>query len=343
MSALSSALRTRVLAVVAAIAVALGLVVTAGTQEASAANRDWLRGDATGACEWDRVGYWVQRCDVWSQAMGRTIPVQVQPAKNGGNAGLYLLDGLRATDRTNAWINDVNAARSYVDHNITLVMPVGGAASFYADWRAPATYDLVEPVNYKWETFLTQELPAYLEGNFGVARNNNSIAGLSMGGTAAITLAGKHPEQFRQALSYSGYLTTTLPGAQTFMRLALLDAGGFNINAMYGSVISPKRFSNDPFNLIPDLAAHGTDVFVSAASGIPGPLDQQRYLPQHIASGVVLEGFANATTRLWELKARASGVRLQTNYPAQGLHNWEQFGYELEHSKPQVLNVMNAW
>ena len=77
MSSLSSGLRTRVLSVVAVIAVALGLVVTAGTQEASAANRDWLRGDATGACEWDRVGYWVQRCDVWSQAMGRNIPVQI--------------------------------------------------------------------------------------------------------------------------------------------------------------------------------------------------------------------------------------------------------------------------
>lgn len=164
-----------------------------------------------------------------------------------------------------------------------------------------------------------------------------------MGATAAITLAGKHPEQFRQALSYSGYLTTTLPGAQTFMRLALLDAGGFNINAMYGSIINPKRFSNDPFNLIPDLAAHGTDVYVSAASGIPGPVDQQRYRPEHIAAGVALEGFANGTTRLWELKARAMGVRLQTNYPAQGLHNWEQFGYQLERSKPQVLNVMNAW
>ena len=275
--------------------------------------------------------------------MGRNIPVQIQPAKNGGNAGLYLLDGLRATDSTNAWIHDVNAARTYVDHNITLVMPVGGAGSFYADWNGPATYDLVKPVNYQWETFLTQELPAYLEGNFGVARNNNSIAGLSMGATAAITLAGKHPEQFRQALSYSGYLTTTLPGAQTFMRLALLDAGGFNINAMYGSVINPKRFSNDPFNLIPDLAANGTDVYVSAASGVPGPLDQQRYLPQHIASGMALEAFANGTTRLWELKARAMGVRLQTDYPAQGLHNWEQFGYQLERSKPQVLNVMNAW
>ena len=341
--AASSAFRGRVVSVLVAIAVAMGLAVTAGTQEASAANRDWLRGDSTGACEWDRVGYWVQRCDVWSPAMGRNIPVQIQPAKNGGNAGLYLLDGLRATDITNAWVNDVNAANTYVDHNITLVMPVGGAASFYADWNAPATYDLVEPVNYKWETFLTQELPAYLESNFGVARNNNSITGLSMGGTAAITLAGKHPEQFRQVMSYSGFLTTTLPGAQTFMRLALLDAGGFNINAMYGSLISPKRFSNDPFNLIPELAANGTDVFVSAASGVPGPIDNARYKPEHIAAGSALEFFSNASTRIWEMRARASGVRLQTSYPQQGLHNWEQFGYQLEMTKPQVLNVMNAW
>ncbi|HDM2782669.1 TPA: hypothetical protein PZN16_003153, partial [Staphylococcus aureus] len=116
-----------------AVAVALGLAVVAGgTQQAHAAHRDFLRADNTGTCEWDQVGWWVQRCDVWSQSMGRNIPVQIQPAKNGGNAGLYLLDGLRATDRTNAWVNDVNAARTYEPHNITLVMPVGGESSFYA-------------------------------------------------------------------------------------------------------------------------------------------------------------------------------------------------------------------
>ncbi|MDO5033138.1 alpha/beta hydrolase family protein [Corynebacterium sp.] len=342
MIALSSGLKARVLTVVTAVALALGLAVSAGTQEASAANRDWLRNDATGTCEWDKVGWWVQRCDVWSQAMGRNIPVQIQPAKNGGNAGFYLLDGLRAMDSTNAWVHDVNAARTYEPHNITLVMPVGGAASFYADWRGPATYDLKNPVKYQWETFLTKELPAYLEGNFGVARNNNAIAGLSMGGTAAITLAGKHPEQFRQTLSYSGYLATTLPGGQTFMRAALLDAGGFNINSMYGSLISPTRFENDPFNQISNLSRAGTDVYVSAASGMPGPADQ-KYLPKHQAAGMALELFSNATTHIWEAKARVSGVHLTTNYPAQGLHNWEQFGYQLEQSKPRVLDVMNAW
>ena len=340
MTALSSGLKARVLTVVMTVAVALGLVVATGTQEAEAANRDWLRADATGSCEWDRVGWWVQRCDVWSPAMGRNIPVQIQPAKNGGNAGLYLLDGLRATDSTNAWVNDVNAARTYEPHNITLVMPVGGAGSFYADWNGPATYDLVTPTNYQWETFLTSELPGYLERNFGVARNNNSIAGLSMGGTAAITLAAKHPDQFRQVLSYSGYLATTLPGAQTFMRFALLDAGGFNINAMYGSLISPRRFENDPLHLTDGL--RNTDVYISAATGIPGAGDAG-YLPQHQLSGALLEMFSGATTRIWEAKARATGVRVTTNYPMQGLHNWAQFGYQLEQSKPHVLNVMNAW
>lgn len=329
----------RAVAAVAATVTAASLSF-AVAPEASAAPRDFLRADNTGTCEWDAVGWWVQRCDVWSPAMGRNIPVQIQPAKNGGNAGLYMLDGLRATDKTNAWVNDVNAAAVYEPHNITLVMPVGGAGSFYQDWQGPATYDVVNPVNYQWETFLTSELPVYLEQNFGVARNNNSILGLSMGGSAAITLAGKHTDQFRQALSFSGYLTTTLPGAHTFMRLALLDAGGYNINSMYGSVVNPTRFENDPFNQIPNL--RNTDVYISAATGVPDPRDAA--IPANIqASGSVLEGFARTTTMMWEAKARAMGVPVTTNYPSMGEHNWIQFNDQLNNSKAQVLNVMNAW
>ncbi|WP_293771223.1 alpha/beta hydrolase family protein [uncultured Corynebacterium sp.] len=342
MSGLSSALTAasrRVVAAVVALVVAASLAAIAAPR-ASAANRDWLRADATGSCDWDAVGYWVQRCDVWSPSMNRTIPVQIQPAIRGGNAGLYLLDGLRATDYTNAWLNDVNAARLYVNDNITLVMPVGGAASFYTDWEGPATYDVANPVRYMWETFLTSELPAYLESNFGVARNNNSIAGLSMGGSAAITLAGKHPDQFRQALSYSGYLAYTFPGAHTFMRMALLDAGGYNLNAMYGSMFSPRRFESDPFNQISGL--RNTDVYISAASGVPSPADQG-IAPQYQASGVALEAFSNLTTHAWEAKARAMGINVTADYPAQGEHNWINFGGQLVKTRERVLNVMNAW
>lgn len=334
----STSRRRSLLAFIMACIAMIGSVVAA--PQAQAAHRDWLRPDSTGMCEWDPVMYWVQRCTVWSPAMNQHIPVQIQPAQRGGNAGLYMLDGLRATKRTNAWLHDVNAARTFVDHNITLVMPVGGESSFYTDWNAPATYDFNNPVTYKWDTFLSKELPPYLERHFGVSPSNNSILGLSMGGTAALNLAALHPEQFRQVLSYSGYLTTTIPGGQTALRIALLDGGVYNLNAMWGSTFNPRRYENDPFLNMGNL--RGKDVYVSAGSAIPGPADG-RYLPEHRASGMALEAVANFTTRLWSSKASLTGVKHTAVFTNTGLHNWEQFGSQLEATKPRILNVMNAW
>lgn len=331
--------RTAIAAIVAVV-MALGLMVV-GAGEASANNRGWLRPDANGGCEWDPHQWWVQRCDVWSEASGYNITVQIQPAERGGNAGLYLLDGLRATNHANAWTVDTSAPATYADSNITLVMPVGGAASFYADWEGPATYDLNNPVNYQWETFLTSELPAYLQQHFGVSPTNNSIAGLSMGGTAALNLAANHSHQFRQVMSWSGYLTTTLPGAQTMLRVALLDAGGFNLNAMYGSIVNPRRFENDPFLNMGGL--HGMDdIYVSAATGLPGPQDAN-YPPQYTASGMPLEMLARLSTNAWALKARAEGLNFTESYPPTGIHNWTNFANQMRSTKGRVLDVMNAW
>ena len=334
----TTSLRRSLLALLVALATAMTLMVATPNYAKAAGNRDWLRPDATGHCTWDPVRYWVQRCDVYSQAMKRNIPVQIVPAARGGNAGLYLLDGLRATERTNAWVNDVNAAAVYAHSNITLVMPVGGEASFYADWAHDPQYGNGKP--YKWETFLTRELPGYLQRHFGVSPRNNSVIGLSMGGTGAMNLAAKHPNQFRQVLSFSGYLTMTLPGMQTLLRLAMLDAGGYNLNAMHGSIVSPARFENDPFLNMGGL--RNSDVYISAASGIPGPADA-KYLPQHQAAGAALESGAMITTRVWEAKARAQGLRVTADYPAVGLHNWDQFGYQLNKTKNRVLTHMNAW
>lgn len=328
-----------VLSAIVAVALAAGLMV-ATPHKAEADPRNWLRPDATGYCEWDAVRHWVQRCDVFSPAMNQNITVQIMPATRGGNASLYLLDGLRATNYTNAWLHDVNAAATYFDSNIALVMPVGGTASFYADWQGPATYDLNNPVNYKWETFLTAELPGYLQQHFGISPTNNAVAGLSMGGTAAMNLAAKHPDMFRQALSFSGYLSTTIPGAQTLIRAALLDAGGYNINAMYGSIISPARFENDPLLNLGNLDAD--NVYISAASGIPSPADQG-IAPQYLASGMALEIVANITTRLYGVNAAAAGKNVIQDYPATGVHNWNQFGYQLNKTKGLVLDTMEAW
>ncbi|WP_394285736.1 alpha/beta hydrolase [Corynebacterium sp.] len=336
MSALAGLHRIRraVLAFVVAMLLGTSLIVT-GAGTAQAANRDVLRA----GCIWDTHNWWVQRCDVWSEANGRNIPVQIVAATQGGNAAYYMLDGLRATNHSNAWLVDRNAAETFEGDNITLVMPVGGKGSFYADWDGPATYDLENPVNYQWETFLTRELPAYLQQNFGVDPTNNAISGLSMGGTAALNLAAKHPGQFKQVLSFSGYPTTTVPGAQTALRVALLDAGGFNLNAMYGSLVSPRRFENDPFLNMDGL--RNSDVYVSAASGIPSPADAN--IPwNHQLSGAALEALANVSTKMWAAKANATGIGIREDYPALGMHNWNQFGYQMEKTRPLVLNTMNA-
>ena len=126
---------------------------------------------------------------------------------------------------------------------------------------------------------------------------------------------------------------------QIMMRVALLDAGGYNINAMYGTIINPQRFQNDPFYLVGNL--RNTDVYVSAATGIPSPADQH-LAPQHRAPGVALEFMSLIGTRLFEGNARLHGVPITVDYPAQGLHNWYQFNYQLERTRDRILDVMGA-
>ena len=74
---------------------------------------------------------------------------------------VYLLDGLRAQDDFNGWDINTQAFEWYHDSGLSIVMPVGGQSSFYTDWYSPAC-GKAGCQTYKWETFLTQELPAYL-------------------------------------------------------------------------------------------------------------------------------------------------------------------------------------
>ena len=91
--------------------------------------------------------------------MNRNIRVQFQ---GGGPHAVYLLDGLRAQDDYNGWDINTAAFEWYYQSGLSTVMPVGGQSSFYTDWYRPSQGN-GQDYTYKWETFLTQELPAYLE------------------------------------------------------------------------------------------------------------------------------------------------------------------------------------
>ncbi|KQB83345.1 alpha/beta hydrolase [Corynebacterium oculi] len=331
-----------VAAVLVAVIAAVGMMVAGPQPRAHADNRDWLRPDSTGTCEWDPALYWIQRCDVWSPSMNQHIPVQIRPASRGGNGGLYLLGGLTVED-PNSWVRDSNVYRTFENDDVTLVMPTGGRGSFYADWEAPASVlpipaaPMVNP-DYRYETFLTKELPSYLESNFGVSRNNNSVAGVSMGATGAMNLAAKHPAQFKQVISLSGYLTLTVPGAYSVMGLMLLGVGGFNINNLYGSLMSPKRVENDPFMNMGGL--RNSDVLVVAGSGLPREDDLKD--PWSLVVGGGLEQVSRLSTQMWSGKARAEGVVDTEVYPPLGLHNWPMWNDVMGQNRERILQALGA-
>jgi diacylglycerol O-acyltransferase/trehalose O-mycolyltransferase len=268
------------------------------------------------------------------------VKVQIQWAARGGDAALYLLDGLRARDDVNGWTLETDAARQFADDDVTLVMPVGGESSFYTDWLAPSNFNR-QGVTYKWETFLTEDLPDYLATR-GVSRTNNAVLGLSMGGSAALSLAAHHRDQFKAAAAYSGYLNLSAPAMREAIRVAMLDAGRFNVDAMWGPPWGNGWLRNDPFVFAPTLK--GLPIYVSAASGLPGQHDQPKGIVGHVnnASAMALEALSLAQTRAFQIRLDTLGIPAQFSFPAAGTHSWGYWQDELAKSRPMLLDALDA-
>ncbi|WGV49046.2 alpha/beta hydrolase [Rhodococcus erythropolis] len=279
--------------------------------------------------------------ELWVPSSMGNVKVQVQWAARGGNAALYLLDGLRAQNDRNAWSFETNALDQYRNDNITLVMPVGGESSFYTDWYAPSNFN-AQPITYRWETFLTRELPDFLAG-YGVSPTNNAIIGLSMGGSAALNLAGHHRDQFKFAGSLSGYINISGPGMREAIRVAMFDAGRYNVDSMWGPPWSSGWLRNDPFVNAESL--RGLSMYISSSNGIPGPYDHPSapidYF--HTATGMGLEALSWVHARAFEIRLKSMGIPATYSFPPAGIHSWPYWSAELWMARGQILDAMNAW
>jgi diacylglycerol O-acyltransferase/trehalose O-mycolyltransferase len=137
-----------------------------------------LVGGGATAGAFSRPGLPVEYLQVPSASMGRAIKVQFQSGGNNSPA-VYLLDGLRAQDDYNGWDINTPAFEWYANSGLSLVLPVGGQSSFYTDWYNPAC-GKSGCQTYKWETFLTSELPGYLASQKSVKANGSAAVGISM-------------------------------------------------------------------------------------------------------------------------------------------------------------------
>lgn len=148
------------------------------------------------------------QCDYHSDVLGmarsmNVILPQVAEAPHLGVDGvagdgwpaLWLLHG-RSDDHT-TWLRRTSIERYVAPRGLAVVMPAAGL-SYYTDMAAGPRY---------W-THLTEELPGVCRSMFRLSarREDNFVAGLSMGGYGAFKWAMRRPEMFAAAASLSGVL-----------------------------------------------------------------------------------------------------------------------------------------
>jgi diacylglycerol O-acyltransferase/trehalose O-mycolyltransferase len=297
-------------------------------------------GNTAPAGAFSRPGLPVEYLMVPSAGMGRDIKVQFQ--SGGPNApGVYLLDGLRAQDDFNGWDINTAAFEWYVDSGLATIMPVGGMSSFYSDWYKPAC-GKAGCQTYKWETFLTQELPAYLAANKGVNPNRNAAVGLSMAGSAALTLSIYHPQQFQYAGSLSGFLNLSEGWWPMLVGISMGDAGGYKSEDMWGPSSDPAWKRNDPMVNIDKLVANGTRIWIYCGDGKPSELDAGTS-SGNLFNAKFLEGFTLRTNKTFqENYLAAGGSNGVFNFPSNGTHSWGYWGQQLQAMKPDIQRVLGA-
>jgi diacylglycerol O-acyltransferase/trehalose O-mycolyltransferase len=280
-----------------------------------------------------KPGLPVETLQIPSPSMGRNIKVQFQ---GGGEHAVYLLDGLRAQDDYNGWDINTPAFEEFYQSGLSVIMPVGGQSSFYSNWYQPSSGN-GQNYTYKWETFLTQEMPLWLQANKQVSPLNNAAVGLSMSGGSALILAAYYPQQFPYAAALSGFLNPSEGWWPTLIGLAMSDAGGYNANSMWGPSTDPAWKRNDPMLQIPRLVANNTRVWVYCGNGTPSDLGGDN-MPAKF-----LEGLTLRTNQQFQNTYVASGGRNGVfNFPANGTHSWPYWNQQLMAMKPDIIQTINT-
>ncbi|MBO0855387.1 MAG: esterase family protein [Nocardia sp.] len=270
-----------------------------------------------------------------SPAMGRTIQVQVlHPAGGGSRPSYYLLDGLDPLATQSTWTNTTDAEPFFAGKNVNVVLPMGGQASYYTDWDS----DDPHLGHYKWETFLTQELPPIINSTFS-GNGVNAIGGLSMGGMAAFTLAVRHPQLYRAVAGYSACPDMGI--AQGAVMFSVANRGG-NPGNMWGPPGSPEWAAHDPAVLTDRL--RGKTIYLSTGSGMPGPHEAQLkpQLPEAIAFGVPIEVGVDGCVTAFEARLRSMGIPARVDHDAVGTHTWPYWQDALHQSWPSLGPAIGA-
>lgn len=245
------------------------------------------------------------------------------PAAERRWPSLYLLHG--GDDGPACWTEQTDVAERAAADGVLVVMPDGGRAGFFTDWRAADRHGTVP----RWETCYADELPELIETRFG-GSSQRAVAGVSMGGYAAVTWAARRPGSYTAAASYSGLLHVTRPGVGLLLHGYLLSVGE-RMTRMWGARWRHRRHwaDNDPCRLAAGLA--GTPVFLAAGNGVrpPGqPREPFERIYEKLIGPLSLD-LARAMRR--------HGLPVEVHY-GDGTHSWPSWRLAVAASWPHLIS-----
>lgn len=279
---------------------------------------------------------------VFSTAMNNQFTVEVQrPADTSvPRPVLYLLSGGSGGKGQASWDRETHANDFLADKGVYVVQPVGGAATYYADWQSPDPRMGV----VKWKTYLTEELPPLIDGLLGT-NGINAIAGVSMSGTSVLQLPISKPGLYRAVAAYSGCAQISDAVGQAYVRLTVAYGGGGDAANMYGAPDNPMWAANDPYLHAEGL--RGLDLYLSSGNGMPGPYDKtgDRHLAgggfalaNQVLVGGLLEVAVEQCTRTLAARLTDLGIPATVELRPYGTHSWGYWDDELAASWPVLAH-----
>lgn len=271
---------------------------------------------------------------VHSAAMDRDITIDIFRAETAGAPTLYLLNGAAGGDGGSSWFDQTDIAGFFGDKNVNVVVPQGGAASYYTDWL----HD--DPVlgRNMWSTFLGSELPPLMNDLLG-SNGINALGGISMAGTSVLQLAIAHPSVYRSVAAFSGCARTSDPVGEMYVRSVVEARGGGSTANMWGPPGSAGWVDNDPYVNAEGL--RGIAVYISSGTGAPGPFDvpggpgigsDYSKLAQQLAVGAVIEATTDACSRQMQQRLQELNIEATYNFRPNGTHSWAYWQEDLHDS-----------
>ncbi|MFE6859729.1 alpha/beta hydrolase [Nocardia sp. NPDC057668] len=278
---------------------------------------------------------------VFSVAMDKKITVKVQRPRDASTARptLYLLNGAGGGVDLATWWHNTDVGDFLATKDVNVVMPIGGAFAYYADWLRE---DPSLGVN-KWQTFFLDELPPLIDAALGT-NGLNAIAANSMTATSILQMVIRKPGFYRAAAGYSGCAQTSDPMGRQFVKMVVELYGGGDVQNLYGADGDPAWVANDP--VVNAEGLRGTSLFVSTGTGLPGPHDvidspytmnkTQVGIANQLIVGGVIEAATNWCTRNLQSKLNELRIPATFDFRETGTHSWGYWQDAFHRSWPML-------